>query len=383
MSGATLRRRGRTVLQTLLLQSLCAILLVIAGHASVAAQSQAKRLKKSRSKSEAAPAADPNLRPKLIPGEVMRYQVEFQTTSDTKRGGAVQDPEGPSHIVIIWDARIRLEVLSGPGDTGASPAAAASTSSEASAKSAAAANIVRLRTTYEQSAATVQSDSPDPQADAIVKQYQQLEGHSIEFTLGADGNVSSVRGLEGIISDQNTLQVAQQWVAELSAGSSAPLGVVPGTTWSSEQAADALPVAGLVWRTDSTYLRDEPCHPASESPPAFALNRQPDDTCAVILMSLLLTPARSKGNAMPDEFRRNGLDTQGHWAGSGDSLSYVSQRTGWVVSASQSSSQEMDVNITSALGATVHYGGTLQTHSQISLLPPDLPKAPPQSPPAR
>ena len=354
------------------------VLLAVAGSASAAPQ------RRGKAQSAAQPPSRPDLRPKLVPGDVMRYQIQFQTTTDTSHGagGVVQDPQGPSQLVVIWDARIRLEVLSGPGDTGASPAAAASTASEASAKSAAASNIVRLRTTYEQSAATVQSDSPDPQSDAIVKQYQQLEGHSIEFTLGADGNVSSVRGLEGIISDQNTLQAAQQWMTQLSAGSSAPAGVVPGTTWISEQAADALPVAGLVWRTDSTYLRDESCHPAPESPSGSAANR-PDDTCAVILQSLLLTPARSKGNATPEEFRKNGLETQGHWAGSGDSLSYVSQRTGWVVSASQSSSQEMDVNITSALGATVHYAGTLQTHSQISLLPPDPPKAPPQSPPAR
>ena len=160
-------------------------------------------------------------------------------------------------------------------------------------------------------------------------------------------------------------------MAQLSAGSSAPVGVVPGIAWSSEQAADTLPVAGLVWRTDSTFLRDESCHPALRFPirprakPAARrhLCGDPQESA--------LTPARSKGNATPDEFRQNGLQTQGHWAGSGDSLSYVSLRTGWVVSASQSSSQEMDVNITNALGATVHYAGTVQTHSQISLLPPE------------
>jgi len=249
---------------------------------------------------------------------------------------------------------------------------------------AAAANTLRLRTTYEQSSAKVQSDTPDPQAETVIKQYEQLEGRSIEFTLGADGNVSAVSGLAGILSDQNAIQAAQQWMAQLSASNSAPATVVPGVTWSSEQAADSLPLAGLTWRTDSTYLRDESCQPAL---PAGASLSQRDDTCAVILMSLTLSPSRTKGDATPEEFRRNGLQSSGHWTGSGDNLSYVSLRTGWVVSASQSSTQEMDVNISNAQGATVHYGGTVQTHSQVSLLPPQaaqVPQALPtrQAPPA-
>ena len=162
-----------------------AILLVIAGQASAAAQqSKAKNKKKGN---RTCPGVRPSA-PKLIPGEVMRYQVEFQTTSDTKSGGAVQDPEGPSHVVIIWDARIRLEVLSGPAIRArARPLRRARPARPA--RKARRREYVRLRTTYEQSSATVQSDTPDPQSEAIVKQYQQLEGHSIEFTLGPDGNV--------------------------------------------------------------------------------------------------------------------------------------------------------------------------------------------------
>lgn len=360
------------------------ILLAIASGAPVSAAQRSKK----KNEPIPAPAARPVLQPKFIPGEVMRYQVEFQTTSDTKSGGAIQDPEGPSHVVIIWDATVRLEVLGAAAGTGGSaPAPVASdgknatgnananpTGKSAAGQNVAAANTLRLRTTYEQSSARVQSDTPDPQAETIIKQYEQIEGRSIEFTLGADGNVSAVSGLEGILSDQNAIQAAQQWMAQLSAGGSAPATVVPGVTWSSEQPADSLPLAGLTWRTDSTYLRDEPCQPAL---PADATPSQRGDTCAVILMSLTLSPARTKGDATPEEFRRNGLQSSGHWAGSGDNLSYVSLRTGWVVSASQSSTQEMDVNISNAQGATVHYGGTVQTRSQIALLPPQAARVQP------
>jgi hypothetical protein len=39
------------------------------------------------------------------------------------------------------------------------------------------------------------------------------------------------------------------------------------------------------------------------------------------------------------------------------------------------------VNISNAQGATVHYGGTVQAHSQIALLPPQATQVP-QAPPA-
>ena len=323
----------------------------------IAAAPAAQR-KQKKNAAPAAPPSGPSLHPKLVPGEVMRYQVEFQTTSDTKAGGTVADPEGPSRVVITWNAKVRLEVLAGQDNT--KP------------------GTQRLRTTYEQSSASVQSDSPDPQTDAIIKQYQQLEGHSIEFTLAADGSVTAVTGLESLQYDQSAVNAAQQWMSQLSAGGSLPsAGVSPGMTWSSEQNADSLPLAGLAWRTDSTYLRNESC---ARALPASSASNQPDDTCAVILMSLTLSSPRAKGDATPDDFKRNGLQSSGRWTGSGDSLSYVSLRTGWVVSASQTSTQDLDVNITSALGANVRYAGTVATHSQISLLPPDSPAAP--APPA-
>ena len=291
-----------------------------------------------------------------MPGEVMRYQVEFQTASDTKAGGSIADPEGPSHVVITWDAKVRLEVLGAQGRT--------SSGSQ------------HIRTTYEQSTATVQSDSPDPQTDAIIKRYQQLEGRSIEFTLAADGSVTGVTGLEALQSDQTSVNAAQQWMSQLSAGGGVPKGIAPGMTWSSEQNADALPLAGMAWRTDSTYLRNESCGPALPSGASASIA---GDNCAVILMSLTLSSPHAKSDATPDDFKRNGLQSSGHWNGSGDSLSYVSLRTGWVVSASQNSTQEMDVNITSSLGSTVHYAGTVATHSQITLLPePSAVPAPPK-----
>ena len=391
-------RKQRRVLGCVLLGVSLAIVFTVPAGAQ-------RRPKNAPAPAPGAVPSGPNLQPKLVPGEVLRYQVEFQTITDTARGGAVQDPEGPTHIVVVWDATIRLEVLGGAGGSGApAGAGAAGTSTQppadgqnvsgagtAGAAGATGANVVRLRTTYEQSTAKVQSDTPDPQSDAIVKQYTQMEGRTVEFTLGADGRVTAVEGLAGILSDQDAINAAEQWMSQISVGGSSPAGrVIPGLSWSSEQPADSLPLAGLDWRTDSTYLRDEPCHPAaapsvgasssassssassSGSIPSSGA-KQREEICAVILMNLSLVPARVKHDATPDEFRRKGLATTGHWTGSGDSLSYVSLQNGWVVSASQSGTQEMDVNIANSMGTSVHYAGKVETHSLISLLPPSPP----------
>ena len=380
------RKQRRTLRRALLGVSLAIVFAAPAG---------AQRHPKNAPAPAAVPAR-PNLQPKLVPGEVLRYQVEFQTITDTARGGAVQDPEGPTHVVVVWDATIRLEVLGGPGGSGAPAdpgAAGASTQPPANGQNASgagtagAAGAIRLRTTYEQSTAKVQSDTPDPQSDAIVKQYTQMEGRTVEFTLGADGRVTAVEGLAGILSDQNAISAAEQWMSQISVGGTSPAGgVIPGLTWSAEQPADSLPLAGLDWRTDSTYLRDEPCHPAPAPEPSASASsssspgstprsgaNQREEICAVILMNLSLVPARVKHDATPDEFRRKGLQTTGHWTGSGDSLSYVSLQNGWVVSASQSGAQEMDVNIANSMGTSMHYAGKVETHSLISLLPPGPP----------
>ena len=84
---------------------------------------------------------------------------------------------------------------------------------------------LRIRTTYEHSAASVKSDSPDPQAEDIERSYSRLEGQVIEFTLGTDGHVSDVHGLEGVIDDDQVRQAAEQWMAQVSGPAVAAAGV--------------------------------------------------------------------------------------------------------------------------------------------------------------
>ncbi|MBI3668468.1 MAG: hypothetical protein HY237_01605 [Acidobacteria bacterium] len=305
----------------------------------------------------AAPTAQRvRLAPQLAPGSVLRYQMESRTTTESHRTGLVEDPQAPSQLAITWGAVVRLEVLSVGPDVARHPAAR-----------------TRLRTTYEKSVATARSDTYDPEAAALEEQYRKLEGRTIQFTLDAQGKVSEAEGLQEILSDQRAASAAREWLGELAAGAALPAeGIAPGQQWSAERPATSAPLAGIVWRTHSTYLRNEPCRPAD--PARTAAAAAPEETCAVILTRFEMTQPHAPRDPTPEEYRKSGLRTAGKWTGSGESLSYVSLRTGWVVSVTQSGAEEMDVTVASADGeARVRYAGRVRSQSQITLLPESTP----------
>jgi len=237
---------------------------------------------------------------------------------------------------------------------------------------------IRLRTTYEKSAAGVRSDSFDPAAGETEEQYRKLEGKVVEFTLDAGGKVRSVAGLEGIADSEKASQAAREWIAQLSASAGAPPGGVSvGQKWSSEQPADSLPIAGLVWRTDSEYLRNEPCHSANTDVPVApgvsvsAANLQGASDCAVILANLTLIHSKGARDTTPEELRRSGVQSEGKWSGSAQSLLYVSLASGVVVSVTQTGMEEMDVKLTSNHNTSMHYAGTISSRSQVALVADD------------
>jgi hypothetical protein len=303
-----------------------------------------------------------SLSPRYVPGQVFRYAMEFETTTATTQSGFSADPQGPSSLAIVWDATIRIEVLSVEG-------AASGTTSNATGGG------VRLRTTYEKSTANVRADTFDPTAAATQEQYQKLEGKVVEFTLDAAGKVKSVSGLEGIVEGEKASQAARDWINRLDASSGAPPGgVMIGEAWTSGQPADSLPLAGMVWRTSSQYLGNEPCHapnpdlPPSASSADAAANSAAGEICAVILTHLNLVRPKPVRDPTPEEYRKNGVQSAGKWSGSGQSLVYVSLRTGAVVSVSQTGSEDMDVTLTTKQNTSMRYAGTILSRSQVELM---------------
>ena len=290
--------------------------------------------------------------PRFVPGQTLRYEMEFQTTSANSRSGMVTDPEGPSKLVITWDATVRLAVL---------PAAASPPGS------------IRIRTTYEKSVASVRSDTFAPGANAIERDYRRLAGKVVEFTLDARGNVISVSGLENLVHGKNAMRAARAWIAQLAAGPGAPPGgVTIGQRWGSTQPAESLPVAGMVWRTVSDYVGNEPCRSPSPAAPDSANHSTASETCAVIQTDLELVRSKKVRNPTPREYSKKGVRTAGKWTGSGESLSYISLKTGFVVSVTQTADENMDVQFTTSQGDLFRYSGTIHSRSQIALDPDEL-----------
>ena len=332
------------------------VMLLLLSFAGAQKKAPEKSQAKSQKNNIATSPPRVSLSPRFSPGQAFRYAMEFETTTATSQSGLAKDPQGPSKLVITWDATILLEVLP----------------TEASAPGS-----IRLRTTYEKSTAHVTSDTFDPAAAATEEQYQKLEAKAVEFTLDASGKVISVSGLPEIVDGEKAVQAAREWIAQLDTGSGAPAGgVTVGQTWSSEQPA-SLPVAGMVWRTESEYLRDEVCHPPNpEAPPApssaeSAANPEPPETCAVILTRLNLVRPKPVRNSTPEEYRKSGVQTAGKWEGSAQSLSYISLRTGLAVSVTQTGTEEMHVTLTTQHNASMRYAGTILSRSQVALVADD------------
>jgi hypothetical protein len=280
--------------------------------------------------------------------------MEFETTTETSRTGLASDPEGPSSLVVDWNATVRIDVL--PAEAG-TPGG------------------IRLRTTYEKSVASIRSDTFDPAATETALQYHQLEGKSVEFTLDAGGKVQYVSGLEGIVDSAKAAQSAREWIDQLSASAGAPPGGVSvGQTWSSDQPADSLPIAGLVWHTDSEYLRNEACYPPNPDVPSpdtanHVENSLAVNDCAVILANLSLVHSKSVRDPTPADLRKNGVQSAGKWSGSAQGLVYVSLGTGMVVSVTQTATEEMNVTLTTNRNTSLRYAGTVSSRSHVALVP--------------
>jgi hypothetical protein len=133
----------------------------------------------------------------------------------------------------------------------------------------------------------------------------------------------------------------------------------------------------LLWRSDSTYLRNEPCNPsagvdesASKSPSGSKSTVAPE-SCAVILTRFqILRHGSPRSDATPPDYVHNGLRTSGKWEGSGESLDSISLVTGLLVRSTQNSTQDVDYEITSAAsGSAIHQVGHATVESEIKLIP--------------
>jgi hypothetical protein len=289
------------------------------------------------------------LAPRFSPGQVLRYQTEFRITSETRVSGAVESPQGPTQIEVSLGTTVRMEVLKPPASAPLCP------------------DCSRIRATYEKVVATSKADVQSPELAENEAQLKRLEGRSLEFTLSPDGKVSDLMGPEDFLPAEK--KALEGSLAQLAWSPGAPAeGVVPGQKWTTERPITPAPLLGLVWRSESTYLRNEPCH--ASAPTAGPAPAAAGETCAVILTQFDIAQRPAGSDPTPPEFRARALRTEGKLAGSGDSLVYVSLRTGWVVSVTEQATEETDLTVTAVEdNSQTRYAGRVRRQSSMTLLP--------------
>jgi hypothetical protein len=339
--------RPRATFLTVILAA--AVASAIAGNAETpfnALRNSSRHAQKSATASQRV-----TLTPQYAQGQIVRYQMQATTITNTHHGGAIRDPQGPTKMTLVWNAITRLEVLSMEKNAQGEPN-----------------GTMRLRSTYEKSEATAESGSYDPEADSIQQKYRALEGKSFEFTVDAAGQISNIEGFEGGDGPGSPADAIRASLGQISSGANGPRGgIIIGQTWTTDLPVPSAPLAGLIWRSHSTYERNEPCQLAATTNSPAPAN---DETCAVILTKLTLVGARLGKDATPENYRKMGLTTAGTWTGEGDTLSYVSINSGRLVSVTQSSTEQMDFTVTHEGGERMSYQGSVQSHSHLALLPP-------------
>ena len=296
----------------------------------------------------------------------MIYVVETRTSASGKVAGPIDNPESPTKETLTATFRVRLDILNiavvPNGQT------------------------VRLRATWLASHAQAASDAVDPAAPDPAAPFTQLEGRSLDFTLAAGGAMSQFRGLEDLPGGAAP-PAALVWIASLISSNGFPKsGLSQNQQWSADQPLTGVPLAGLVWHAQSTFLRSEPCKPVASPATSHAPTSSTplSAQCASILTRLTIAHRSSAhGDATPPDYLHNGLRTSGTWDGSGEGLGSFSLGSGLLVSGTQTSTQSYDYQIQSAAtGSSIHYTGKVEGQTAITLVELDYsqPQATPQIP---
>lgn len=304
--------------------------------------------------------------PHFVKGATWRYSVETRTDSTEHTTTPIRNPEGATQYQQSSRVVMRLDVLDvKPAATDSGSAPNLKTASPA----------IHVRATFEQAISDSQTDAYAPGAAALDDGIDKLEGQSFDFTLAGD-EIKDVNGIDKIAPNRDVAARVLSWVRIFCVPGVAPSGgITMGQKWTNEHPLPEMPLTGLFWRNDSTYLRDEPCSASVGSGGDSKPGTSNDNAgpalgdCAVILTRFSILHRGSGKDATPDSYLHNGLRTSGKWDGSGESLDSISITNGLLVSSTQTATQDMDYEIVSAAsGSRLHHSGRTTTRTTISML---------------
>lgn len=293
--------------------------------------------------------------PKFATGETFRYQIETTTSTSGNTTGPIANPGGVTQLSQSIRLLVRLDVLHANSESARNSASA-----------------VRLRATYEKSQAISRANAYDPDTPSLDDPYNRLEGHSVEFTIQPGGGIADITGLDEVFPNRSEVDPILSWAKGFSSGAGTPQkGIAIGQKWSSEHPLTGMPLSDLIWRSDSTYLRNETCGSSESAKVAASKLAGAVGTCAVVLTRFsILHHGSPHSNATPPDYAREGLRTSGTWDASGESLDSISLATGLLVRSTQTGTQDVDYEVTSATtGSSIHQVSHVTTQSLITLVP--------------
>ena len=180
----------------------------------------------------------------------------------------------------------------------------------------------------------------------------------VNFTIAGDGGVTRADGLEELDPEQRISW--QFWVAQFAFGWTLPgAGVKPGEKWKTVEAEKTpMPIAGLSWERETTYVENDTC-------PILK-----DEQCAVFLTKATLKQKSSQDDTTPDDYDLHGLKTSGVAKGTNETVVYVSLKRGLLVRATEDLEQLMDVTIAKVDGSNqVQYLLTVTSHFETGFVP--------------
>lgn len=301
----------------------------------------------------ARPAAAKNdrvrLAPKLAPGQKFAYLVSYRldrTVKAQSRYNAPDQPEGKLDLQALLHVEILARNASG----------------------------FRLRSRFSPSVDRKPSGSaaiPQHQDPAVTSPGQKPASLDwVECVLAFDGAVSSITGLERLPLVQ---QLAwREWIARFAAAMVYPKnGVKSGEKWDSDEPEAApSPIAGLVWKRNSQYVRDEPCPEAIRTDTGdLADATRKSETCAVILTTATLIQKSSSKDSTPEDYKLNRLKTSGTAFGKNQTILYISRTTGLLMRSSETDRQSMDVTVALADASNqVRYTVVAESHARLLFL---------------
>lgn len=280
--------------------------------------------------------------PQLRAGQTLVYQLEFHSVRTTNTESRVTAPQLPSDTDLTAICLLQVSVVEA-GGTG-----------------------FRLKTYLSENAPPAASRDPSntPTQEAPDKQ--------VDAFIAMNGTASEVQGLERLSAAEQFAW--NSWLSRFTSSMTYPKGGIrAGQRWEvSEREAAPSPIAGLFWKKNYQYVRDEPCAPANVAAALPGKGSAPAaaQTCAVIFARASLRQKSSPKNATPQDYKLRNLITRGAASGTNETILYLSKATGLLVRSTEDSQQSMDATVALADGSNqVRYLINAKSHSRIQLLP--------------